>query len=482
MIRDEKRFLSAAVGKGQRSQRKRCYGLFSFLLYVLIGLGVLHSEGVAYGQKQPTPPAPSAEETTVPPRDEWPWGRWFPTDPPRPASVAVSACSYRYPLCAHSSRGNDEAQVLSVLNEMEEAYNVLRWRIGLPAPVPDDLMGGSDSFDLYLTEGAGEWYRLGFEVPYALPNDRAATFGLLNPKLSDGCWRRTAIYRLVFSAAFAAIDAAETGGFFASSASYLASAVTGCTLPLLQGVAQAQREPERALLPVVPPDAPDASPLLPWYLDEAFGAGPPGTFLAALWHLGTQRTLPEAARFHNQPDLFATLAALAKGKKKNLADVLIDAAVARAFLGDREDGAHLPETKVFGSFGHVRFDAVYPYGSLPRRLAFTPLDPTGAVYLWIDLQGAPADARLALQADWEQPVTIRWAAVRIDKQGREVSRVDVTWEPHVYHMERQVLALDSLVGVLLVGINVGEVAPGHPFRSDEAPYEPHGGTLFVAAE
>ena len=225
-----------------------------------------------------------------------------------------------------------------------------------------------------------------------------------------------------------------------------------------------------------------ASPLLPWYLDAAFGVQTPGTLLTAFWYGGRQVTPPTATRFHNDPDFIRVLARVAKSKEKALDDVLIDFAVSRAFFGDRDDQLHLEETAFLGTFGRPRFDASWTYGSLPRRLAFTPLGPTGVVYLWLDLAGAPEHPGVNFHASWESPVTIHWALVRVGKDGQEISRIDVTHERGVYVSERRVLELEGAAGLLLVGVSAGEVALDHPFRIDEAPYEPHGGTIYLYAD
>ena len=417
--------------------------------------------------------------------DDWPWGRSFfsPVTRTREGTTA-RVCSFHRPLCIHEKPGQAaSARALATLEEAERAYDVLRLRLGFPSPVADEQAGGSAAFDLYLADlPTGKTYEVGFDVSRTSPYDRASTFGRLDASLPDGCERRTAIHRLLALASLAALDAGETGGFFASSAAYLAMESTGCLGPVLGSIDNAQAMPQTSQIPVTTPDDPLASPLFLWYLDGAFGAEAPGTLLASLWHLGVQTTPPNADRFHNQPDLFATLTSIARGKKSTLPDVLIDAAVARAFLGDRDDDQHLRGSRPLGAFGRVRFDASYGYSTLPRRLAFTPLDPTGTVYVWVDLRGAPAGARIGLQASWEKPVTMRWTAVRVDGAGRERSRIDVAWEPNVQSVQRRILELENLAGLLVVGVNVGEVGPGHPFRADEAPYEPHGGTLLLMAD
>ena len=51
---------------------------------------------------------------------------------------------------------------------------------------------------------------------------------------------------------------------------------------------------------------------------------------------------------------------------------MVDFAVARAFVGARDDGQHLPGLSWSSGFGRVRFDWVVPFSSLPRRVAIKP--------------------------------------------------------------------------------------------------------------
>jgi hypothetical protein len=451
---------------------------------------------------------------------EWPPGRTLtlPPDVRRPAfQRPARLCSFREPVCVHwetagaggerererGARGGREAgasthphastrtpawlerRATSALAEAERAVRYLH-RAGLPQPERDGFgeaaPGGSGAFDLYFdpamsVDGYSN-HRIGIEPASSIPRDRAAAFGLVAADLDvdDGCAGRSAIARLVALAQLAAVDAGESPGTLAASAQLLAWDVTGC-VPLT-AIDDAQRFPERPLMPVTEPDDPTASPLLPYYLDEGFGAGVPGALFIDLFRASGQRTPPLALRYTNV-DFFVTLQQLSRGAKKTMADLLSDAAVARAFLGDREDGLHLPASAVFGAFGRPRFEAAWDYARLPKQLSFTPLYPTGASYTWIDLEGAPKGAGVIVSLAWERPITIRWTVVRVGHDGQELSRVDITREPGVFEVQRTILELEGAAGLLLVGVSVGEVGPQDPFRSDEAPYEPHGGTIYV---
>jgi hypothetical protein len=47
------------------------------------------------------------------------------------------------------------------------------------------------------------------------------------------------------------------------------------------------------------------------------------------------------------------------------------------------------------------------------------------------------------------------------------------------HVERTVMDFEGAAGVLIAGVNVGDLSPTYPFDPDFEPYEPHGYTLYV---
>lgn len=409
--------------------------------------------------------------------ETWPSGRTFDSPVSRPQGLA-RVCSLDAPLCVHAKDG---AAAVSALAIAESALGTLSIQSRLPPPMPDGDRGGSSAFDLYLADTGARTLRIGTELPTSMPVDRAATFAIVSARLPDGCGRRTAIARAVATGMLAAIDGGESGGYFSATASYLAASATGCWSSVLAGIDDAQRHPERAIIAAGDLDD-DSSVVLPLYVDGGFGGGAPGSLLTALWYGGRQRTPEDATRFHNQPDAWEVLRRVGRTKDKKLDEIMLDFAIARGFWGSREDTQHINESAFAGDFGRVRFDASWPYATLPRRVAFTELEPTGSTYAWIDLAGAPASLVLGIHAEWESPVTMRWAVVRVGLDGEEVSRIEVTTERGIHVVERSIHELSNLSGLLIVGINVGEIAIDHPFRVDEAPYEPHGGTLYVAPQ
>jgi hypothetical protein len=418
----------------------------------------------------------------VPAWDSWSWGPLFGAGPPRPVDPpeALRLCSFDLPVCVHAASAADGPAALETLQEAERALRALRAQALLPWPISDGDQGGTGALDLYLRPLGGAHYRIGIDIPSSFPVDRAPAFGVIERTLRPGCALATAVHRVVATAMLAAIDAGESPTTFASSAVYYAMLSSRCGGEVIEGVDRDQAHPERCPLPPIALDDPKASPLLPWLLDESFGAGTPGSLLTGLWYGAQQSTPPVSPRFQNRPDFIEVLARLAKAREKKLHDILIDLAITRAFLGDRSDGEHLGESAFLGAAGRPRFDASWPVTSLPRRIAFTPLEPLGAVYLWVDLAGARPGQKLGFQATWEYPTSLRWAIVRVDADGHEAGRILPLWQRGVFTVEQEIIDLDRSAGLLLVGVNGGQADLDVLASTDETPYEPHGGTVYLA--
>ena len=225
---------------------------------------------------------------------------------------------------------------------------------------------------------------------------------------------------------------------------------------------------------------PDGALLFPWFLDDTLGVGGPGRVMMGLLALGAQHTPPGSWEWHNEPDIFDVLRATMRSRGSTLENLLLDFAVARAFVGSRSDGAHLADVDRFGDAGRVRFEWSVPFATLPRRLApLAPLDPTGMTYVWLDLTGAPPASELTLVADWEQPALFRWSLVKVDTNGAEAGRLDVAGVFGANHAEKTVIGLDGLAGVMVVGVNIGSDDRSHPFDPDEQPLMPHGYTVTL---
>jgi len=424
---------------------------------------------------------------------------------PRDDAERPPACSFRHPVCVHATRDIAPSVVLGTLADVERVASLLTAGLGLPWPLPDSLVSGrsgsppadslvsgslgvATAFDVYLvhpnvTALAGGWETTARDDPMPGPFDRASAFALLRADAPAGPVRRNLVARAFASAIQWRVDAGEDPVVRESNAAYLAELVAPCGAITADLMDDFQAHPERALSS--PGDAgPAAQMALPWYLDVTLGSGSPGILPIALAALGGQKTPTGSSYWQNEPDLFDVLRGVLKARTPPLAlsDLLVDFAVARLFMGSRDDGVHFPETAFLGTFGRVRFDWSIDYASLPRRLSpERPIDPTGSTYLWIDLRGAPPGAHLAFRMEWEAPVLFRWALVRIGPDGSEVSRVLITPQQKSTTAERNLDELGGLAGVALVGVNTGDLRLDDPFDPDVSPYEPHGYVVTVAA-
>jgi hypothetical protein len=378
--------------------------------------------------------------------------------------------------------------VLGALADLEGAARALSGGVGLPRPLEDGKLGGGPAFDLYLvapgaTELAGLWEKTARDEPKPGLLDRASAFAFLRADAPAGCVRRNLIARAVASAVHWGIDAGEDPAIRESIAAYLAELVSPCgavTGPLVDDF---QTHPERALSSSGNL-GPSVGMALPWYLDSALASGSPGRLPFALALLGAQRTSSGSLSWNNEPDFFDVLRGVLKSKTPPwvLSDLWVDFAVARLFMGARDDGVHFPESASLGTFGRVRFDWSVDYVTLPRRLSpERPIDPTGSTYVWVDLRGAPHGARLSLRMEWEPPVVFRWVLVRVRPDGSEASHVLVTSQQRSTSADRNLDDLEGLAGVAIIGVNTGDLRLDDPFDPDVAPYEPHSYVITLAA-
>jgi hypothetical protein len=217
------------------------------------------------------------------------------------------------------------------------------------------------------------------------------------------------------------------------------------------------------------------------YLEQSRAVGGTGFLAAALFALSASQTAGASVSWNNEPDLFDVLRRTLGEDRVRMAALLGEFAVNRAFLGTREDGAHLPTLAWLGDFGRVRFDWVMKYSSLPRRVVATrAIEPSGSIYLWLELDDLPLGAVLGFQATWEAPVAFKWSLVRVDKAGRELSRIDVPFQQRSSTIEARATNLEAAAALLIVGTNLGGIDLAHPFDPDLSPFEPQSCTVYLA--
>ena len=424
--------------------------------------------------------APSAAPAASEPAEVRSTGREVAPRHARPTAAEVPdrACSFEQPVCVHAGPRVSPAATLWTLRHAEQAFRAYR-ALRLPLPLDDAPFGGDGAYDIYLLPGQADAVTTADLVAFGAGHDRASAFTVM-PPTHTACASEEAVARSIAHAIALRLDAGAEGGALAMTSSYLATLASGCGVDELAAVDELQRFPERSFM-LATPDRPTGALLFPWFFEHAYGHGAPGALITSLLAVAAQRTPPGSWEYANEPDVFDALRANMRQRGSSLDELLLDFAVARAFVGSRSDGMHLPDVARYGDLGRVRFEWSVPYGSLPRRLApAAPIDTTGMTYLWIDLAGAPPHAELTFVADWELPALFRWALVKVDKDGAEAGRVEVAGIFGDSHAERTVAKVDGLAGVLVVGVNAGSIDRSHPFDPDEQPLMPHSYTVTLA--
>jgi hypothetical protein len=378
----------------------------------------------------------------------------------RPRGSLVTTCDARGLACAHRLRGIDveaSAAALTAANDALHALAALR----LPRPPGDGGRGGDGRLDLYLdpsVTSADAYIEPGSSSPGW---DRAPVF-IVSPAVGAGCVERQQIASAIGKAVLLGTDAAIEPNALAMLGNYLGVLAIPCGIAELEAIDTAQRAPERTFTGERgSSDA--ASFLFPWFLEDRYGTGEPGKLTVALAAISGQRT-KLGAPLIDEPDVLDALRVTQHQNGGSIADTLLDFAVARAFLGDRSDEAHMLDVAKYGALGRVRFDWSVPHASLPRTLKpLRPIEPLGATYLYVDLKGVAETAELTFVADWEAPAAFRWALVRLDAAGSELGRKELFPVLGSTHVEATVRDLRDAVALLIVGINEGQSRRDAPF-------------------
>jgi len=408
-----------------------------------------------------------------------PTGERLPATTARPA-LSASRCSFVRPVCVHTAVA-DAALLSEALSALERAYERIVVGLRLPAPLGDRDRGGSDSLDLYLDAAERELVALP-EALLAGGMDAAPVF--CRGPLSRGALLERDASLCVGEAIASALDAGESADTRRGLALQLWW-ITGSKTSLdVQVVDDAQRNPERALARdgAPTPGAVGRFALLLEMLETTRSVAAPGTLSASMFAAAGSRTPSGALLFDNEPDVFDVLRHSLDEETTRYADLLVDLALRRALSGDRDDGTRLPTLGFAGAFARPHFDWVIPYSSLPRRvLSGRPVAQSGAQLIWVELDEAPLGAALGFRAEWEAPVAFQWRIVLIDREGREVRRMDVTFQERATGADGRVLRLDGAKALIIAGVNLGGVDLAHPFDPDITPFEPSACTVYLAA-
>ena len=249
----------------------------------------------------------------------------------------------------------------------------------------------------------------------------------------------------------------------------------------VQGIDDTQAHPELALAGRTAEPRASAALLLD-FLELARSSQESGSLIASLFSASVGTTPSGAFEWNNEPDVFDVLRHSLDEDTVKMASLVGDYAVARAFLGDRDDGTHPPYAEWAGAFGRPRFDWVLKFSSLPRRVrASRPIEPTGIELVWLDMDEVPLGTSLGFEAEWEAPVAFKWRLISLDAQGREMARVDVPYQERGPSSEGRVVNLLNVRAVLAIGINMGGVDLAHPFDPNLDPFEPQSCTVYFAS-
>jgi hypothetical protein len=409
-----------------------------------------------------------------------PTGAELPATRARP-SVTAAQCSLRRPVCVHATEPSVEAELAGALNALEVAYDRVVGALGLPAPLGDADAGGNDGLDWYVMPADTE---LSAQQEPLLPGrmDAAPVFCQGGAPGGELSLRQATL--CVGEALASKLDAGE--GIDARRALALELWwITGSKTALdVQVVDDAQRHPEAALALDDPRrnGATGRFTLLLEMLETTRSNASPGVLSASMFSAAGSRTPPDAARFDNEPDVFDVLRHSMDEELPRYADLLVDFALRRALTGDRDDGTRLPSLAFAGAFARSQFDWVIPFSTLPRRvLSGTPIAQSGAELIWLELDDAPIGAAIGFRAEWEAPVAFKWRMLLIDREGREVRRMDVAFQERGSFADARVLRLDGAKALVIAGVNLGGVELAHPFDPDVSPFEPSACTVYLVS-
>ena len=413
------------------------------------------------------------------------------TDPRLPVGAAISTrdrplggervCSPGGHVCAHGSRGVGPERLLAGLDALELAYRRVTIGLDLPAPLGDEGRGGSDALDLYLVPSNPK--ALGYErvhvysdTPRAGGFDRAS--GFCTAMADEPPLLERAATLCVGEALALALDPGETPDLRRAFATELWWIVGQPTTLDFEAIDRVQARPREAIAARELGATSEGHALFLEYLASRLGVGYPADFATALLSASAQTTAAESPVWQNEPDWFDVLRHTIGGSDAKMASLLGDFAVTRAFLGDREDGEHLPSLAWSGRFGAASFDWVIPFSTLPRRVRLTPVEPTGAALVWLDLTAAPQGFTLGVQTDWEPPAEFQWELVVLSTHG-ELSRLEVPFQERESGAEARLVDVHDARAIIIAGAHLERVDGDHPFDPDVAPFEPHGASVYL---
>ncbi|MEM9068249.1 MAG: hypothetical protein AAGE52_07070 [Myxococcota bacterium] len=306
-------------------------------------------------------------------------------------------------------------RVLRILEGVASRLDVEGW----PRPLPDGGLGGSSAFDLYLTptdalaEGRSDgrciWSYL----------DAAIAHGVVDPSLT-GIDLEAAITSAYAQGVLLGLDPAEASEWHRAAASWLAWRTTGQFGPADSGSRQ-QQESWRSWVGDGAGQGEGGALFLAMMSERHDGGS--GDFVRDLWQLTRQRTW-DGVDLRAAPDLWQAIHRALSVGGDQLHATVEDLAVARWFLGEREDHSHFHELRGLGADATVRPVFTGSVDAMPLHTrASHPIETYGTAYATIDTKNAPPKSRLRVWLRGEYGVEWALTASRVSSDGRELARL-----------------------------------------------------------
>lgn len=385
-------------------------------------------------------------------------------------------------LCVHASASVSPEVLVRARRAFGDAWGATIDTLRVPRPLSDGALGGDARMDVYLVptapavtsspssaSSAGEPDPLTVgRDPLDLLSDRDSASGFLVldeqvVRAGRSLLAATAVRGIVRVAALG-LDVAETAVVVDGFARHFAEVVAPCPVLESAGLAEIQARPWRALL-----TTPFGPQLVARTVDRArgqgYGALVPGVLSMAINHHGIVVPQEEdelgPAHFHDSTSVFDVLAASLSDASSSLEAMFLDVAVVRAT-----------------SPVQPNWEWTVPVSTLPRRFAIRRgIEPTGATFVRIDVDKAPASDSIELDLSWDAGARFAWRVLELDAAGNRVGEVPVPSLETARKLTVEARHLANVRTILVVGVNVGD--PIRPWRPSEPPSQPHGYELGI---
>ncbi|HEY3356252.1 MAG TPA: DUF6055 domain-containing protein [Polyangia bacterium] len=287
-----------------------------------------------------------------------------------------------------------EALGRTILDAAEVSWQVMTEEYGFPAP---PIEPGTDRYRILVTStgGWGSAYTAPYAENPATPWSDCFSYVVVDPSNSQSSAPATVAHELNH-AMQSALDCAEIATFMENTSTYIMSQVfPEAAAETIAYMPYFQSEPWRAL-DYMNPYGSDlyeyGGTLFAIALAESWGGASGPIFLRRIWEDCRQ---DDDANSRTYYDAVASLVGAAGGPA-TIEDVLMTFSEARFFVGQWDDGAHLPTAAAYPAVARA---AAYAAQDLPVRGAHPSSAaqpaPFGVNHITLDLAGAHYPLRLA---------------------------------------------------------------------------------------